>query len=60
MLARNIYLERENSDLRANMQQTSPRENKRSKKSGDIIIKHSSNVNAVMNLEIPDSSFSNV
>jgi hypothetical protein len=60
VLARNIVLERENLDLRASVQQTSPRASKRSRKSGDIIIKNSSNINVVMNSKLPDSSFSNV
>jgi regulator of replication initiation timing len=60
VLARNRDLERENLDLRADLQNNPPRANKRSKKSGDIIIKHSTNVNDVMNSEMHDSSFSNV
>jgi hypothetical protein len=55
-----MVLERENVDLRANVQQTSPRATKRINKSGDIVIKDSSNFKAVMNSKLSDASFSNV
>jgi hypothetical protein len=60
MLMQNRDLERENWDLRSELQRIPPRENKRFRKSGDIIIKHSTNINVVMSSEMHDSSFSNV
>jgi len=57
---KNRDLERENWDLSAELQQTLPQENKRFKKSGDIVIKNSTNINVVMSLDMCESSFSNV
>jgi hypothetical protein len=48
MLTQNRDMERENWDLKSDLQQTPPRPNKKSK-TGDIIIKHSTNLNVVMN-----------
>jgi hypothetical protein len=60
MLMQNRDLERENRDFISELQQTLPQANKRFRKSGDIIIKNSTNINVVMSSEMHDSSFSNV
>jgi regulator of replication initiation timing len=57
VMARNLVLERENEDLRANIQQFPPKASKRFRRSGDIIIKNSTNFNAVINLELSHVSF---
>ena len=59
-LVKNRNLERENWDLKVEEQETLPRENKRFKKSGDIVIKNSTNMNVVMSLDMYEASFSNV
>jgi hypothetical protein len=60
ILVQNRNLERENQDLRIELQQTLPRANKRFRKYGDIIIKNLTNINVVMSSEMYKSSFSNV
>jgi len=60
MLMQNRYLERENRDLRSELQRIPPRAKKIFIKYGDIIIKHATNVNVVLSSEMHDSSFSNV
>jgi regulator of replication initiation timing len=60
IMARNLVLERENEDLRASIQQFPPKDGKRFKRSGDIIIKNSTNLNIVINLELSHVSFSKV
>jgi hypothetical protein len=59
-MMQNRDLERENRELRFEIQQSVPRENKKPRKYGDIIIKNSTNVNAIMRSEMHESSFSNV
>jgi hypothetical protein len=60
VMARNLALEKENEDLRASIQLVSPRANKRFRRSGDIIIKNSTNFNVVINSELSHVSFSKV
>ena len=51
---------RENKDLRASIQQFPPKDGKRFKRSGDIIIKNSTNLKIIINLELSHVSFSKV
>jgi hypothetical protein len=60
VMARNLALEKENEDLRANIRSNSPRANKRFRRSGDVIIKNSTNFNVVVNSELSHVSFSKV
>jgi hypothetical protein len=60
VMRQNRELERDNRELRFEMKQSVPRENKKPRKSGDIIIKNSTNVNAIMGSDMHKSSFSNV
>jgi hypothetical protein len=60
VMRHNMELERDNRELRFEIQQSVPRANNESRKFGDIIIKRSTNVNAIMRSEMHESSFSNV
>jgi hypothetical protein len=53
LVAHNSLLERENQDLKAHTE----RENKRFKRSGNIIIKNTTSFKAIINLELYDPSF---
>jgi hypothetical protein len=55
MAARNALLEQENQELKA----CAERENKRPKRSGNIIIKNATNFNAIINSELSDPSLAN-
>ena len=59
-LMKNRDLVRENQDLIYELQRTLPQENKRFRKSRDIIIKNSTNINVFMSSDMYKSSFSNV
>jgi hypothetical protein len=59
-MRQNRELERDNRELRFEIQQSVPQSNKKSKKYGDIIINKSTNLNAIMRSEMHESSFSNV
>jgi hypothetical protein len=58
VMARNLALEKENEDLiELAYDQNSPRANKRFRRSGDVIIKNSTNFNVVINSELSHVSF---
>jgi len=59
VMAHKMVMERENVDLKSNVQHFSPRATKRFRKSGDIVIKNSSNFKDVTNSKLSGASFSN-
>jgi regulator of replication initiation timing len=59
VVTQNSVLERENNELRACIRSTSHRANKHIKRSGNVVIKNSTNFNTIINSDLSDVSLSN-
>jgi regulator of replication initiation timing len=59
MVAQNSVLERENDELKACVRSNTHMANKRIKRSGNVIIKNSTNFNTIINSDLSDASLSN-
>jgi hypothetical protein len=58
MVAQNSVLERDNDDLRVCVRSNAHMANKRVKRSGNVIIKNSTNFNTIINFDLSDASLS--
>jgi hypothetical protein len=59
VVTQNSVLERENDELRACVRSNAHRANKRIKRSGNVVIKNSTNFNTIINSDLSDASLSN-
>jgi hypothetical protein len=60
VVTQNSVLERENDELRACFRLTPHRDNKCIKRSGNVVIKNSTNFNTIIKLDVSDISLSNI
>ena len=59
VVTQNSVLERENDELKACIRSNAHKANKRFKRSGNVVIKNSTNFNTIINSDLSDASLSN-